>query len=104
MGLQCYKAFTISEDLLYSNQLHQKEGKVRFFETIKEASEGLGFSERGLGKAYHAGRNRIGEYKLDTTLKKFAVSLLVFTFLPKYIGANIMGSGFPGSGISWLRN
>ena len=54
------------------------EGEVRFFETSKEASEGLGFHERGLGKAYHAGRNRIGEYKLymlDTTLKKFAVSL-----------------------------
>ena len=28
------------------------EGEVRFFGTIKEASEGLGFSERGLGKAY----------------------------------------------------
>ena len=40
------------------------EGEVRFFGTIKETSEGLGFSERGLGKAYHAGRNRIGEYKL----------------------------------------
>ena len=46
----------------YSNQLHQKE-KLDF-ETIKEASEGLGFSEHGQGKAYHAGRNRIGEYKL----------------------------------------
>ena len=40
------------------------EGEVRLFGTIKEASGGLGFSERGLGKAYHAGRNRIGEYKL----------------------------------------
>ena len=40
------------------------EEKVRLFETIKEASEGLGFSEHVLGKAYHAGRNRIGEYKL----------------------------------------
>ena len=46
MDLQCYKAFTISEDLLIQimNQ---------------EASEGLGFSERGLGKAYHAGKNRM---------------------------------------------
>ena len=54
------------------------EGEIRFFETIKEASEGLGFSECGLGKDYHAGRNRIDEYKLymlDTTLKKFTVSL-----------------------------
>ena len=41
------------------------EGEVRFFETIKEASEGLGFSERGIGKAYHAGRNRIGEYEQE---------------------------------------
>ena len=38
------------------------KGEVKFFETIKEASEGLGFSDHGLGKAYHAGRNRIGEY------------------------------------------
>ena len=68
----------------------------------QEASKGLGFSDRGLGKAYHAGRNRIGEYKLYTTLKKFAVSLLVFIFLPKYIGENILGSGFPGSGITEL--
>ena len=68
----------------------------------QKASEGLGFSDRGLGKAYHAGRNQIGEYKLYMTLKKFAVSLLVFIFLPKYIGENILGSGFPGSGITWL--
>ena len=60
----------------------------------QEASEGLGFNDHGLGKAYHAGRNRVGEYKLCTTLKKFAVSLLVFIFLPKYIGENILGSGF----------
>ena len=44
----------------------------------QEASEGLGFSDCGLGKAYHAGRNRIGEYKLYTTLKEFAVSLFFF--------------------------
>ena len=56
----------------YSNQLHQKK-KLDIFETINEASKGLGFSEHGIGKAYHAGRNQIGEYKLytlDTTLKK----------------------------------
>ena len=62
-----------------------------------EASEGPAFSDRGLGKAYHAGRNQIG---ICTTVKKFAVSLLVFIFLPKYIGENILGSGFPGSGIT----
>ena len=46
MDLQCYQAFTIS---------------YKFYLQImnQEASEGLGFSERGLGKAYHAGKNRI---------------------------------------------
>ena len=68
----------------------------------QEASEGLGFSDRGLGKAYHTGRNRIGKYKLYTTLKKFAVSLLVFIFLPKYIREIVLWSGFPDSGITWL--
>ena len=68
----------------------------------QEASKGLGFSDHGLGKTYHTGRNQIGEYKLYTTLKKFTVSLLVFIFLSKYIGENILGSGFPGSGITWL--
>ena len=53
----------------------------------QEASEGLGFSDCGLGKAYHAGRNRIGEYKLHTTLKKFAVSLYFSqNILEKYSG------------------
>ena len=33
------------------------EREVRFFGTIKEGSKELGFCERGLGKAYHAGRN-----------------------------------------------
>ena len=51
------------------------ERELRFFGTIQEASEGLGFSEHGLGKAYHAGRNRTKLYMLDTTLRKFAVSL-----------------------------
>ena len=40
------------------------DGEVRFFKTIREAVRELGFSERGMGKAYHAGRNRIGEYEL----------------------------------------
>ena len=33
------------------------DGEVRFFKTIHEAARELGFSERGMGKAYHAGRN-----------------------------------------------
>ena len=41
------------------------DGEIRFFETIREADKELGFSERGIGKAYHAGRNRIGEYDLE---------------------------------------
>ena len=41
------------------------DGEIRFFKTICEAARELGFSERGMGKAYHAGRNRIGEYKLE---------------------------------------
>ena len=36
-----------------------------FFKTICEAAKALGFSERGIGIAYHAGRNRIGEYDLE---------------------------------------
>ena len=41
------------------------DGEIRFFKTIREAARELGFSERGMGKAYHAGRNRIGEYELE---------------------------------------
>ena len=41
------------------------DGEVRFFKTICEAARELGFSERGMGKAYHVGRNRIGEYELE---------------------------------------
>ena len=41
------------------------DGAVRFFKTICEATRELGFSERGMGKAYHASRNRIGEYELE---------------------------------------
>ena len=33
------------------------DGEVRFFKTIHEAAKELGFSEQGMGKAYHAGRN-----------------------------------------------
>ena len=41
------------------------EGVVMRFKTIREAAEGLGFCQRGIGKAYHAGRNRTGEYRLE---------------------------------------
>ena len=32
---------------------------------ISEAAKELGFSERGVGKAFHRKRNRIGEYELE---------------------------------------
>ena len=35
------------------------DGEVRFFRSIKDAARELGFSERGVGRAYHDGRNRI---------------------------------------------
>ena len=35
------------------------------FKSIPEAAAGLGFSDRGVRKAYQAGRNRIGEYQLE---------------------------------------
>ena len=41
------------------------DGEVRFFKTICKAAKELEFSEHGIGKAYHAGRNRIGEYELE---------------------------------------
>ena len=41
------------------------EGVVMRFKSISEAAAGLGFSERGVRKAYDAGRNRIGEYQLE---------------------------------------
>ena len=41
------------------------EGEVKTFTSIPEAASGLGFSERGVRKAYHEGRNRIGEYQLE---------------------------------------
>ena len=41
------------------------DGEVRFFKTIREATKELGFSEQGMKKAYHNGKNRIGEYKLE---------------------------------------
>ena len=41
------------------------EDETRTFTSIREAASELGFSERGVGKAYHEKRNRIGEYQLE---------------------------------------
>ena len=41
------------------------EGETKTFTSIGEAAKELGFSERGVGKAFHRKRNRIGEYELE---------------------------------------
>ena len=41
------------------------EGETKTFTSISEAAKELGFSERGVGKAFHEKRNRIGEYELE---------------------------------------
>ena len=41
------------------------EGGTKTFTSIGEAAKKLGFSERGVGKAFHEKRNRIGEYELE---------------------------------------
>ena len=41
------------------------EGETKMFTSISEAAKELGFSERGVGKAFHKKRNRIGEYELE---------------------------------------
>ena len=41
------------------------EGETKMFTSISEAAKELGFSERGVGKAFHEKRDRIGEYKLE---------------------------------------
>ena len=41
------------------------DGEVRFFRSIKDAARELGFSECGVGTAYHDGRNRIGQHELE---------------------------------------
>ena len=38
------------------------EGETKMFTSIGEAAKELGFSERGVGKAFHEKRNRIGEW------------------------------------------
>ena len=40
------------------------EGETKTFTSIGEAAKELGFSERGVGKAFHEKRNRIGKYEL----------------------------------------
>ena len=41
------------------------EGEIKMFTSIGEAAKELGFSERGVGKAFHEKRNRIGGYQLE---------------------------------------
>ena len=41
------------------------EGETKTFISIGEAAKELGFSKRGVGKAFHEKRNRIGEYELE---------------------------------------
>ena len=41
------------------------EGETKTITSIGEAAKELGFSERGVGKAFHDKRNRIGEYELE---------------------------------------
>ena len=41
------------------------EGETKMFTSISEAAKELGFSECGVGKAFHGKRNRIGEYELE---------------------------------------
>ena len=41
------------------------EGETKTFTSIGEAAKELGFSECGVGKAFHKKRNRIGEYELE---------------------------------------
>ena len=41
------------------------EGETKTFTSIGEAAKELGFSKRGVGKAFHEKRNKIGEYELE---------------------------------------
>ena len=41
------------------------EGETKTFTSIGEAAKELGINERGVGKAFHENRNRIGEYELE---------------------------------------
>ena len=41
------------------------EGETKTLTSIDQAAKGLGFSKRGVSKAFHKKRNRIGEYELE---------------------------------------
>ena len=41
------------------------EGEVSHYRTIKDAAREMGFNESSIKRAYHTGRNRIGEYQLE---------------------------------------
>ena len=41
------------------------EGETKMFTSISEAAKDLGFSEHGVGKAFHEKRNRIGGHELE---------------------------------------
>ena len=41
------------------------EGETRIFDSIREAARELGFSERGVGRAFHTKRSRIEDYELE---------------------------------------
>ena len=41
------------------------EGETKMCTSIAEAAKELGFSDRGVGKAFHKKRDRIGEYELE---------------------------------------
>ena len=41
------------------------EGEIKTFTSVGEAAKEYGFSKRGVGKAFHEKRNRIGEYELE---------------------------------------
>ena len=41
------------------------EGETKMFTSIGKAAKELGFSERGVRKAFHEKRNRTGEYELE---------------------------------------
>ena len=41
------------------------KGETKMFTSVGEAAKELGFSERGVGKAFHEKRNRICEYELE---------------------------------------
>ena len=49
------------------------EGETKMFTYICEAAKELGFSERGVGKAFHEKRNRTGEYELEWLKPKLDV-------------------------------